>query len=232
MLRDAPLRLVGADRALQGNLSGLDASFDSVATDSRDIQPGQLFVALKGENFDGHGFIARVKEQGACAAVVSRLSSYPLPVLQVGDTRLALGQLGALNRQYFNGDLIAITGSCGKTSVKNMLASILRQRGATLATAGNFNNEIGLPLTLLQLHSEHRYAVIEMGASAAGDISYLCELARPSVAVLLNALPAHLQGFGSLEGVARAKAEIFPDWRKVPPFTMPIATLLPCGASR
>jgi len=117
--------------------------------------------------------------------------------------------LGALNRQHFDGELIAITGSSGKTSVKNMVAAILAQRAATLATAGNFNNEIGLPLTLLQLQSEHRFAVLEMGASAAGDINYLCELARPSVAVLLNALPAHLQGFGSLQGVARAKGEIF-----------------------
>jgi UDP-N-acetylmuramoyl-tripeptide--D-alanyl-D-alanine ligase len=194
---------------LAGSLSGLDASFVAVATDSRKVQPGQLFVALQGDNFDGHRFVSEVTELGACAAVVSTASSYPLPVLQVSDTRLALGRLGALNRQYFEGDLIAITGSSGKTSVKNMVASILRQRGSTLATPGNFNNEIGLPLTLLQLQAEHRYAVIEMGASAAGDIRYLCDLARPSISVLLNALPAHLQGFGSLEGVARAKAEIF-----------------------
>jgi UDP-N-acetylmuramoyl-tripeptide--D-alanyl-D-alanine ligase len=193
---------------LQGTLPGVDASFDAVAIDSRSIQPGQLFVALQGDNFDGHHFLADVSERGASAAVVSAPASYPLPVLQVSDTRLALGRLGALNRQYFDGELIAITGSSGKTSVKNMVAEILAQRGVTLATAGNFNNEIGLPLTLLQLRPEHRFAVLEMGASAAGDISYLCELARPTVSVLLNALPAHLQGFGNLQGVARAKGEI------------------------
>ena len=194
---------------LAGSLPGMDAGFDAVATDSRLIQPGQLFVALQGDNFDGHRFVAAVCERGASAAVVSTAANYPLPVLQVGDTRLALGRLGALNRQYFDGELIAITGSSGKTSVKNMVAAILAQRGATLATADNFNNEIGLPVTLLQLRPEHRFAVLEMGASAPGDISYLCELARPAVSVLLNALPAHLQGFGSLQGVALAKAEIF-----------------------
>jgi UDP-N-acetylmuramoyl-tripeptide--D-alanyl-D-alanine ligase len=194
---------------LQGTLAGADTTFDAVTTDSRIIRPGQLFVALRGDHFDGHKFLQAVTGQGACAAVVSTADGCPLPVLRVSDTRLALGRLGALNRQHFSGDLIAITGSSGKTSVKNMVAGILAQRGATLATSGNYNNEIGLPLTLLQLHSEHRYAVIEMGASAAGDISYLCELARPSVALLLNALPAHLQGFGSVDGVARAKAEIF-----------------------
>ncbi len=194
---------------LQGSLPGMDASFDAVGTDSRSIQPGQLFVALQGDNFDGHRFLADVSERGASAAVVSMAANYPLPVLQVSDTRLALGRLGALNRLHFDGELIAITGSSGKTSAKNMVAAILAQRGVTLATAGNFNNEIGLPLTLLQLQPEHRFAVLEMGASAAGDISYLCELARPTVSVLLNALPAHLQGFGDLQGVARAKGEIF-----------------------
>ena len=165
---------------LQGSLRGADVSFDAVTTDSRTLQPGQLFVALKGENFDGHRFLASVAASGACAAVVSEAGSYPIPALEVSDTQLALGRLGALNRTCFDGPLIAVTGSCGKTSVKNMLASILQRCGATLATRGNLNNEIGVPLTLLRLRPEHRYAVVEMGAAAVGDIAYLCELARPT----------------------------------------------------
>jgi UDP-N-acetylmuramoyl-tripeptide--D-alanyl-D-alanine ligase len=193
---------------LAARMLGVDAHFDAVSTDSRSIQPGELYVALSGENFDGHCFVARVSELGACAALVSRPGPFPIPVLQVDDTRRALGQLGALNRLHFTGELVAITGSCGKTTVKNMLSAILQNCGETLATAGNFNNEIGLPLTLLRLQPQHRYAVLEMGASRAGDISYLCELAQPTVTVVLNALPAHLQGFGSVDDVARAKGEI------------------------
>ncbi len=193
---------------LAARIVGVDAQFDAVSTDSRTIQAGELYVALSGENFDGHRFVARVAELDACAAVVSQPGPFPIPALQVEDTRRALGQLGALNRRHFNGEVVAITGSCGKTTVKNMLSAILQSCGETLATAGNFNNEIGLPLTLLRLLPQHRYAVVEMGASRAGDISYLCELAQPTVTVVLNALPAHLQGFGSVDGVARAKGEI------------------------
>ena len=193
---------------LHARMLGVDTSFDSVSTDSRNIQAGDLFVALSGENFDGHRFVARVSELGACGAVVSRPGPFPIPALQVDDTRRALGQLGALNRRHFSGEVVAITGSSGKTTVKNMLSAILQGCGEVLATAGNFNNEIGLPLTLLQLQPQHRFAVLEMGASRGGDISYLCELAQPTVTVVLNALPAHLQGFGSVDGVARAKGEI------------------------
>jgi UDP-N-acetylmuramoyl-tripeptide--D-alanyl-D-alanine ligase len=193
---------------LAARILGMDARFEAVSTDSRTIQAGELYVALSGENFDGHRFVAQVSELGACAALVSRPGPFPIPALQVDDTRRALGQLGALNRRQFSGEVVAVTGSNGKTTVKNMLAAILQSNGETLATAGNFNNEIGLPLTLLRLQSRHRYAVVEMGASRAGDISYLCELAQPTVTVLLNALPAHLQGFGSIDGVARAKGEI------------------------
>ena len=193
---------------LAARMLGVDVHFDAVSTDSRTIQSGELYVALSGENFDGHRFVAQVSELGACAAVVSQPGPFPIPALQVDDTRRALGQLGMLNRRQFGGEVVAITGSNGKTTVKNMLSAILQSCGETLATAGNYNNEIGLPLTLLRLQPQHRYAVLEMGASRAGDISYLCELAHPAVAVVLNALPAHLQGFGSVEGVARAKGEI------------------------
>jgi UDP-N-acetylmuramoyl-tripeptide--D-alanyl-D-alanine ligase len=193
---------------LDARVLGVDARFNAVSTDSRSIQSGDLFVALTGENFDGHRFIEQVSASGASAAVVSGAGPFPLPSLQVRDTRLALGQLGALNRLQFAGEVIAITGSSGKTTVKNMLYAILQHCGETLATAGNYNNEIGLPLTLLQLQTQHQYAVLEMGASRAGDIHYLCDLALPTVTVLLNALPAHLQGFGSVDGVAKAKGEI------------------------
>jgi UDP-N-acetylmuramoyl-tripeptide--D-alanyl-D-alanine ligase len=193
---------------LAARMLGVDAHFDTVSTDSRNIQPGELYVALSGENFDGHRFVTQVTELGACGAVVSRPGPFPIPALQVDDTRRALGQLGALNRRHFSGEVVAITGSSGKTTVKNMLSAILQSRGETLATAGNFNNEIGLPLTLLRLQPQHQYAVLEMGASRPGDISYLCELAQPTVSVVLNAQPAHLQGFGCVDDVARSKGEI------------------------
>jgi UDP-N-acetylmuramoyl-tripeptide--D-alanyl-D-alanine ligase len=201
--------LAELEKPLAGHLQGVDAQFAAVSTDSRTLRPGELFVALRGPSFDGHGYVAQAAERGAVAALVSDSGEFPIATLQVKDTRAALGQLAALNRRYFSGKLVGITGSNGKTTVKNMLATILRQLGPTLATAGNLNNEIGLPLTLLQLEEQHEYAVVEMGASRAGDIAYLCELALPGVSVLLNALPAHLEGFGDLAGVAEAKGEIF-----------------------
>ena len=193
---------------LAATLQGNDASFAAVSTDSRSLRPGDLFVALRGEQFDGHRFVESAAAAGACAALVSTPLDLPLPLLRVADTERALGQLGALNRREFAGALIGITGSCGKTSVKNMLAAILATAGATLATRGNLNNEIGMPLTLLELNPEHRYAVVEMGAGKPGDIAYLCELARPHIAVLLNAMPAHLETMGSVDGIARTKGEI------------------------
>lgn len=205
-MRDFSLSEVAS--RLQARVQGEDVRFTAVSTDTRYINRGDLFVALGGENFDGHDYVAAAARYGACAALVARPGDYPLATLQVSDTRDALGQLAALNRQYFQGKLLAITGSSGKTSVKNMLASILSQVAPTLATPGNFNNEIGLPLTLLQLEPGHRYAVIEMGAARRGDIDYLCSLARPDVSVLLNAMPAHLEGFGSVDEVARSKGEI------------------------
>ncbi len=203
------LSLTDIAQPLQGELLGENCSFATVGTDSRQVASGELFVALTGESFDGHDYVERAAEDGAVAALISRPGVYPLPCLQVKDTRAALGQLAALNRTHFSGVLIGITGSSGKTTVKNMLASICALAGQTHATAGNFNNEIGLPLTLLQLAPQHQYAVIEMGASRIGDIAYLAALAQPDVAVLLNAQPAHLEGFGSLAAVARAKSEIY-----------------------
>ncbi|MEQ9395014.1 UDP-N-acetylmuramoyl-tripeptide--D-alanyl-D-alanine ligase [Haliea sp.] len=197
------------EQPLQALRAGADVEISGVTTDSRQVQAGDLFVALRGERFDGHQFLPAVAAAGAVAAVVSDAVSSPLPLLRVADTRHALGHLGAFNRALFQGPLVAITGSSGKTTVKNLVSAVLARRGPTLATAGNLNNEIGVPLTLLRLAPEHQFAVVEMGAGRAGDIELLCGFARPTIALLLNAMPAHLQGFGSVEDVARAKGEIY-----------------------
>ncbi len=193
---------------LGGELLGKDARITSVSTDSRQQIPGALFVALQGARFDGHDFVPSTQQQGAVGALVSRPLAVDLPQLRVDDTRLALGRLGAAWRARFKKPLIALTGSNGKTTVKEMLAAILRVRGRVLATAGNLNNDIGVPLTLLKLGDED-YAVIEMGANHAGEIAYLTGLVQPDVALITNAGPAHLEGFGDLDGVARAKGEIY-----------------------
>ena len=206
----SPLSLREAARLLEAEVSpGVDGVFATVGTDSRRLPADALFVALSGPNFDGHEFIAAARQQGARAALVSRWVADPLPQLRVADTRLALGRLAASWRTRFTGPLIALTGSNGKTTLKEMLAAILRRRGSTLATEGNLNNDIGVPLTLLRLNAAHGYAVIEMGANHHGEIAYLTGLARPDVAIVNNAGPCHLEGFGDVAGVARAKGEIF-----------------------
>lgn len=194
---------------LNATLHGSEARFDSVSIDARQIQPGGLFVALPGSRVDGHDFVAQARARGASAAMVERLVDDPLPQLLVADCQTALGQLGALNRATFNQPLVAITGSSGKTTVKEMLAAVLRECGAVLATRGNLNNELGVPLTLLELNTEHQYAVIEMGAAAIGDISYSMALAKPDVSILINAGVAHIGRFGSEQAIAQAKGEIF-----------------------
>jgi UDP-N-acetylmuramoyl-tripeptide--D-alanyl-D-alanine ligase len=186
---------------------GADVRFHSVSTDTRTIQPGDLFVALSGPNFNAHHFVDRAVERGAVAAMVSELQSSDLPQLQVKDTRIGLGRLAAFWRDRFEAPLVAITGSNGKTTVKELLTAILATRGSVLATKGNLNNEIGLPLTLLRLQDEP-CAVVEMGANHAGEIGYLSQIARPDVALINNAGAAHLEGFGDLTGVAHAKGEI------------------------
>jgi UDP-N-acetylmuramoyl-tripeptide--D-alanyl-D-alanine ligase len=190
-------------------LRGESAQFDGVCTDSRKLSPGQLFVALRGENFDAHGFVEQALRNGAAGALVSEPVADAQPMLVTGDSLVALGRLAGLHRDAFSGDLFAVTGSAGKTTTKEMLASILAQVAPVLATQGNFNNEIGVPLTLLELRPEHRYAVIEMGAAKPGDIEYLVDIARPGTAIITNAMPAHLQGFGDVAQVARTKGEIF-----------------------
>ena len=204
-----PLALSELQLPLEGQLHGADCDILGVSTDSRNLRDGDLFVALRGEHFDGQKYISQAHSTGATAAIVREMVASSLPQLQVADTQRALGLLGAYNRQQYKGPLIGITGSSGKTTVKNMVHAVLSQRGETLATEGNFNNEIGVTLTLLRLQPGVEFAVVEMGAAKAGDIAWLCELACPTIAVLLNAMPAHLEGFGSVEGVAAAKGEIF-----------------------
>jgi UDP-N-acetylmuramoyl-tripeptide--D-alanyl-D-alanine ligase len=193
--------------ALDGRLLGGDASFTAVSTDSRHLAPGELFVALTGPRFDGNDYVGQAAVHGAVAAVVSRPVDVAMPCLLVPDTRIALGRLAASWRAACPARVVAVTGSNGKTTLKEMIAAILRERGPVLSTVGNLNNDVGVPLTLLRLQDEP-YAVIEMGANHLGEIRYLSELARPDVAVLNNAGRAHLEGFGTEENIARGKAEI------------------------
>lgn len=194
---------------LNARLLGESCAVTRVVTDSRTLAAGDLFVALKGPHFDGHDFIGVAESKGAAAVLVDHPVATVLPQLIVTDTLIALGQLGGYNRSLFRAPVFAVTGSGGKTTVKEMLAGLLDTRGRTLATQGNLNNEIGAPLTLLRLAPEHSAAVIELGASAGGEIARTVSYTRPDVAVLNNAMGAHLEGFGGLEGVVRAKAEIF-----------------------
>lgn len=185
-----------------------------VCTDTRSIETGCLFIALRGELFDGHQFLKQAETAGAALLLVEQQTESNLPCILVADTRIALGLLSSYVRQKISGlKCAAITGSNGKTTTKELLSEILRQScrapNAVLATAGNFNNDIGLPLTLLRLTEQSRFAVVELGANHLGEIAYTAQLAKPDVALINNVMPAHLEGFGSLEGVAKAKGEIW-----------------------
>lgn len=210
----APLRLTQVAEfcrvSLNAEVRNDDVEFSSINTDTRTLVAGELFIALRGKNFDAHNFLTQAAGKNVCGLVVEKFASdIALPQLIVKDTLLALGQIAAMNRNAFNKPVLAITGSSGKTTVKTMLADILRECGNVHATKGNLNNHIGVPLTLLQLNAEHDFAVIEMGASAIGEIAYLCSLAKPHVTMINNVMPAHIAGFGSIEGVAQAKGEIY-----------------------
>lgn len=198
-----------AARVLDAPWTGTDARFQGCGTDTRSLAPGELFVALQGPNFDGHDFLDQAGARGAAAVMVRGDVEVALPALRVSDTRGALGALSAAWRERHAIPLVAVTGSNGKTTVKEMLAAVLGRAGRVLATRGNLNNDIGVPLTLLRLDAEHRYAVVEMGANHPGEIALLTAMARPTVGVVTVCAPAHLEGFGSLEGVARAKGELF-----------------------
>ncbi|GAB5379122.1 MAG: UDP-N-acetylmuramoyl-tripeptide--D-alanyl-D-alanine ligase [Aliiglaciecola sp.] len=194
---------------VSGNLVGKNQDITGVSTDTRTLGKGDLFIALVGPNFDGHKFIDIATKSGAAALIVSQPVETELPYILVEDTRMALGALGAAVKSKVNPKTVGITGSSGKTTVKEMVAAILSRIGNVLATKGNFNNDIGVPLTLLRLEEKHDFAVIEMGANHLGEIAYTTSLVKPDVATIVNAAAAHLEGFGSLLGVARAKSEIF-----------------------
>lgn len=218
-MNNVMLTLAAAAAALNATWRGDGAvAFLRVTTDSRDIQPGDLFVALKGERFDGHDFVADVLSRGAAMAMVETghacLAALPetAPLLLVDDTLAGLGRLAAHWRRQFDLPVVAVTGSSGKTTVKEMLATVLRLKAghdAVLATTGNLNNHIGVPLMLLRLRAQHRYAVIEMGMNHFGEIAYLSSLAAPTVALVNNAGTAHIEFLGSPAGIAQAKGEIF-----------------------
>ncbi len=203
------MKLAGAAASLDATYLGEDVKFRGCSTDSRNLNTGELFIAIKGEHFDGHDFLMNAKQRGASAAMVTNADQQYLPTLVVQDTRRAMGKLAGTWRSGFAIPLIAITGSNGKTTVKELLVSILSLKAPVLATKRNLNNDIGVPLTLFGLGSEHRYAVVEMGANHPDEISWLSTITRPTVALITQCAPAHLEGFGSVEGVARAKAEIF-----------------------
>lgn len=208
MLR--PLSLSELTTVLDARRVGDDRTFDGVSIDSRAIKLGQLFVALTGPRFDGHDYLEQVAAKGAVGALVEReIPDAALPQLVVLDTRKALAQLGALNRNAFvDRPVAAITGSSGKTTVKEMLASVMRTRGPVLATRGNLNNELGVPLTLLELAPEYSAAVIEMGASRVGEIAFTVSLTKPHVALITNAGTAHVGEFGGPDKIVEAKGEI------------------------
>ena len=181
----------------------------NINTDTRTVCAGEVFLALQGPNFDGHKFLQQAKDKGAIAAIVSQEVAVDIPQFLVTDTRIALGEIGAAVKATVAPKTIAITGSVGKTTVKEMCAAVLAQHGKVLATKGNFNNDIGVPLTLLRLEPEHQYAVIELGANHIGEIAYTAAMTKPDVAVVCNVAAAHIEGFGSIAGVAKAKGEIY-----------------------
>ena len=198
-----------AAEIMGGVLNGQDAKFKAVSTDSRSINSGELFFAIQGEKSDGHDYLDQVHKNHAAGAVVSRTTETNLPTIEVADTTKALGQLGSDWRMAFDIPVIAITGSNGKTTVTSLVASILSREGGCLHPEKSFNNQWGVPLTLLKLNSNHRFAVIEMGMNHPGEIEYLSALTRPTVALVNNIGAAHLEGLGSVEAIARAKSEIY-----------------------
>ncbi len=195
-------------KELDAELQGEDAMFSTVSTDTRSLEKGDLYVALVGENFDGNNFLEQAKEKGACAALVTMKAETELTALRVADTRAALGRLAAINRQRSTARLVAVTGSQGKTTVKEMIGAIFTRRADSLITEANLNNTIGVPLTLLKINESHQFVVVEMGANAAGEIAFSANSAQPDVALITNACPTHIEGFGSLQAVVAAKGEI------------------------
>ena len=200
--------LAGVADAVSGQLVGGDAPFAAVGTDTRSLERGALFVAIRGERHDGNAFVAEAAARGAAGALVSAPAAEALPQVRVPDTRVALGAMARAWRRNFPIPLVAVTGSSGKTTVKELTAAILGVGRRVCVTQGNLNNDIGLPLTLMRLGAEHEAAVVELGANHAGEIGYLASIAQPAIGVITNAGAAHLEGFGSVAGVAAAKGEL------------------------
>ena len=194
---------------LDADLVGEDVELTGFSIDTRTLQPGVLYIAIEGDRFDGHDYCRAAEEKGAGGLIVHSAVESDLPQLKVDNTRTALGQLSKMWADRFQVPTVAVTGSNGKTTVKEMIAAILGQLGPVLATEGNFNNDIGVPLTLLRLREHHQYAVIEIGANHVGEVGMLSRLVQPDVALVNNVGQAHLEGFGSIEAVAKAKSEIF-----------------------
>ena len=203
------LRLSDIASLTGGRLHGADALVQNVATDSRQPQSGAMFIALKGEQFDAHDFVADAQKHGAIAALVNRQIDLPIAQVIVADTEIALGEIAKSVRAGHNARVVGITGSNGKTTVKALVASILQRAGRTHVNAGNFNNEIGLPLTLLALPADSEFAVLEMGAGKPGDIAYLAAIAKPQIGLVNNIAAAHLERMGNLQGVATTKGAIY-----------------------
>lgn len=185
------------------------SAFQSFSVDTRTLQKGDVFVALKGPNFDGHKFIEEATKKGAIAAIVSKEISSSIPLIKVNDTFETLTILASNRRNMVKIPIIALTGSCGKTTTKTMLASILSSCGKTLATEENLNNNLGVALTLLKIQAEHQFAVIEVGASIKGEINYSAQMIKPDIAIITNISPVHLEGFDNLDGIAHEKTDLF-----------------------
>ncbi|PCI38371.1 MAG: UDP-N-acetylmuramoyl-tripeptide--D-alanyl-D-alanine ligase [Thiotrichales bacterium] len=205
------LSLAQLSKKIDAQYIGRDQAITDFSIDSRTINPGEIFVAIKGEHFDGHNFIKDAIEKGASAVVMQDVVHFQnqIPKILVKDTSLALGQMAKIWRSQFNIPVVAITGSCGKTSTKEMLAHILRQKGETLATQGNLNNHYGVPLTLLRLRAQHKFAVVELGINLVGEMFYLANMVTPSMVLITNIGSSHLEGLNSLAGVSSEKSELF-----------------------
>lgn len=193
---------------IEGTLKGGDLFFSRVSIDTRTLEPGDLYVALVGDRFDGHEFISDAARAGACAIISEQPLEVDIPLVLVGDSRQALGRLAGINRQAFDGSVISVTGSCGKTTTRQMLATVFEDAGSVMASEGNLNNDLGVPLTLFRLSPGIDYAVIELGASGVGEIAWTGSLAKPDLGMITQASEAHLAGFGSLENIVQAKGEI------------------------
>lgn len=203
------LMLSDCQSYLDGELFGDDVQLSGFSIDTRTLQPGDLYIAIKGDRFDGHEYCRAAEEKGASGLLVHTPIDSGLPQLKVDDTRIGLGLLAKMWAEQFQVPTVAVTGSNGKTTVKEMVAAILGQLGPVLSTEGNYNNDIGVPLTLLRLRNHHQYAVIEIGANHVGEVAMLSRLVQPDVALVNNVGEAHLEGFGSIEAIAQAKSEIY-----------------------